>query len=188
MNVIAFLLTPKRVAALKAKDVLHMQNPTQPSRPTTALARNFLASRIATDQNVSLTLAFELIINDDLEPEESWHTLAAKCEPIIRFQFDQHLTLDITKWNVAKRLALHATNDSVRMMASGPDNELQPFEKSDLLPHYLLASTLTAYDGGGGLTTIWPHVRKGLKADIGSFWRWLAQEVRKLPFPAAHPY
>ena len=65
-------------------------------------------------------------------------------------------------------------------MSSVPEEELQPYDESDLLPHFLLAAVISEH----ARTTIlmgWSHVRHHLKEEIGTFWRWLAQAVRALP-------
>ena len=65
-------------------------------------------------------------------------------------------------------------------MSSVPQEELKPYDQNDLLPHFLLAAVLAEQLDASILMT-WPQVRPHLKAEIGTYWRWLAQAVRDLP-------
>lgn len=56
---------------------------------------------------------------------------------------------------------------------------LAPYEQDDLLPHLLLAAVLAA-EMNASMVTIWDDVSKTVEQPIGSYWRWLAQEARRL--------
>jgi len=139
-------------------------------RETEQLARNLFVARVASDRNISLASALKIIKAETLSFNESWHTLAVKCQ-VFNSAHDNHIT------------GMVAPSDSACLslrMSSVPQAELNTYDQNDLLPHFLLAAVL-AERFGASILMAWPYVRPHLKKEIGTYWRWLAQAVRTLP-------
>ena len=139
-------------------------------RETEHLARNLFIARVASDRNISLASALKTIKEQTLPFNESWHTLAVKCQ-VFNSMHDNHVT-GIAPSHDGLGLSLR--------MSSVPQAELKPYDQNDLLPHFLLAAVL-AERLGASILMAWPYVRPHLKKEIGTYWRWLAQAVRTLP-------
>ena len=141
-------------------------------RETEHFARNLFVARVASDRNISLANAIRTIKAENLTFNESWHTLAVKCQVFNTVQFDNHIQSMLAPPEDGTDLSLR--------MSSVPEEELKPYDEDDLLPHFLLAAVVAEH----ARTTIlmgWSHVRHYLKEEIGTYWRWLAQTVRTLP-------
>ena len=146
-------------------------------RETTSLARNLFIARIASDQNTTLATAIKKIKVNNLTFSEPWHTLAARSATLNTVHFANHMT------SMMDASAEDDDADKSLRMSSVPDEELKPYEKADLLPHYLLTAVI-AVRARGSMLMVWPHVREHVKEEIGTFWYWLAQEVRALSVSA----
>lgn len=138
-------------------------------RETEHLARNLFVARVASDRNISLASALKTIKAESLSLNESWHTLAVKCE-VFNTAHDN---------NIIGTVPPSSSCVSLRL-SSVPEAELKPYAQDDLLPHFLLAAVL-AENLGASILMPWPYVRPHLKKEIGTYWRWLAQAVRDLP-------
>jgi hypothetical protein len=139
-------------------------------RETDYLARNLYLARVASDRNISLASALKTIKAETLPLNESWHTLAVKCQ-VFNSAHDNHIT------------GMAALSDGPCLnlrMSTVPQEELKPYDQNDLLPHFLLAA-VHAERLGASILMAWPYVRPHLKKEIGTYWRWLAQAVRDLP-------
>jgi hypothetical protein len=164
--------------------------PKEEIRPTEHLARNLLVTRIASDRQISLASALKRIKTKKLVPNEAWHTLAGTCIDMTRGQFATHMQL--LHEHVASNLGLQEdlasgngkerSNETSVRMACSPIEEakLKPYDQNDVLPHFLLAAAL-AEQMRGSILMSWPYVSPVLQEEIGTFWHWLAQEVRALP-------
>ena len=144
--------------------------PKEDIRETDHLARNLFAARVASDRNISLASALKTIKAESLPFNESWHTLAVKCQ-VFNSAHDNHIT------------GMVAPSDGACLslrMSSVPQAELKPYDQNDLLPHFLLAAVF-AERFGASILMAWPYVRPHLKKEIGTYWHWLAQAVRALP-------
>lgn len=60
-------------------------------RETEQLARNLFVARVASDRNISLASALKIIKAETLSFNESWHTLAVKCQ-VLNSAHDNHIT------------------------------------------------------------------------------------------------
>lgn len=140
-------------------------------RETEHLARNLFVARLASDRNISLASALKTIKAGTLSFNESWHTLAVKCE-VFNSAHDNHITGMVAPSAAGAYLSLR--------MSSVPQAELKPYHQNDLLPHFLLAAVF-AERFGASILMAWPYVRPHLKKEIGTYWHWLAQAVRALP-------
>jgi hypothetical protein len=138
-------------------------------RETEHLARNLFIARVASDRNISLASALKTIKAEPLSLNESWHTLAVKCE-VFNTAHDNKIIGTVPPSSSCVSLRL----------SSVPEAELKPYAQDDLLPHFLLAAVL-AENLGASILMTWPYVRAHLKKEIGTYWRWLAQAVRDLP-------
>ena len=141
-------------------------------RETEHFARNLFAARVASDRNISLANALRTIKAENLTLNESWHTLAVKCQVFNSVQFANHIQSMLAPSQDGPDLSLR--------MSSVPEEELKPYDENDLLPHFLLAAVIAEH----ARTTIlmgWSHARHHVKEEIGTYWRWLAQTVRTLP-------
>ena len=146
--------------------------PNEEFRETEHFARNLFVTRVASDRNVSLANALKIIKTENLTVNESWHTLAVKCQVFNTVQFANHIQSLLEPSEDGPDLSLR--------MSSVPEEELSPYDENDLLPHFLLAAVVAEH----ARTTIlmgWSHARHYVKEEIGTYWRWLAQTVRTLP-------
>jgi hypothetical protein len=144
---------------------------------TEAFAQNLLVARIAVDRNITLASALKRIRNKTLVPTEPWHTLAGKCRALNVDQFYDHLA------SLMHPSEEDGPDESVRMSTLPDNEELKPYDQSDLLPHFLFAASLAEH-GRTSILTAWQYVGPYLNEEIGTFWHWLAQEVRALPCSA----
>ena len=125
--------------------------PKEEVRETEHLARNLFVARVASDRKINLASALKKIKAENLTFNESWHTLAAKCRALNSVQFDEHITSMLDP-------ADEDGPDRSLRMSSVPDAELKPYDKNDLLPHFLLA-TVIAEHARASILMPWPHVR-----------------------------
>ena len=144
---------------------------------TEHFAHNLLVARIAADRNITLATALKRIRSKNLAPTEPWHTLAAKCRALNIDQFYNHLA------SLMHPPEEHGPDESVRMSTLPDNEELKPYDQSDLLPHFLFAASLAEH-GRSSILTAWQYIGPYRNEEIGTFWHWLAQEVRALPFSA----
>ncbi len=142
-------------------------------RETEHFARNLFVARVASDRKISLASALKKIKTENLTLNESWHSLAAKCQALNSVQFGEHIA------SMLEPADEDGPDRSLRM-SSVPDAELKPYDENDLLPHFLLAAVIAEH-ARASILMAWPYVRPHLKEEIGTFWRWLAQEVRAIP-------
>ena len=143
--------------------------PKEDIRETEHLARNLFVARVASDRNISLANALKTIKAENLSINESWHTLALKCQ-LFTGEHDNNTTGMVPPSTTCLGLRV----------SSVPQAELKPYDQNDLLPHFLLAAGLAEHLAASILMT-WPYVRPHLNKEIGTYWRWLAQAVRDLP-------
>jgi hypothetical protein len=127
---------------------------------TDELAKNMFIARLVADNGLDLTAAIETYKQQLPLFDRTWHDLAETC-------------------NNDRTLQLQSGGKARNFEVSG---KLEPYEEADLLPHLLFAATLAA-DMNASMVTIWDDVSKTIEQPIGSYWRWLAQETRRLSLP-----
>ena len=131
---------------------------------TDELTRNMYLARLVADFDIDLTLAIETYKQQLPLLDHTWHDLA------------QTSTTD-------RELHIKSGGQARNFEVSG---RLEPYENDDLLPHLLLTALLAA-EMNASMITIWDDVRQTIGEPIGSYWRWLAQETRRLSFPTTQP-
>jgi hypothetical protein len=127
---------------------------------TDELTRNMYIACLVTDFHIDPTLAIETYKQQLPLLDHTWHDLA------------QTYTTD-------RELHIKSGGQARNFEVSG---RLEPYESDDLLPHLLLTALLAA-EMNASMITIWDDVRHTIGQPIGSYWRWLAQETRRLSFP-----
>ncbi len=124
---------------------------------TDELAKNMFIARLVADNRVDLSTAIETYKQQLPVFDRTWHDLAQTC--------DTDRGLHIKSGGKARNFEV--------------SGKLEPYEDTDLLPHLLLAAALAA-EMNASMVTIWDDVSKTVGQPIGSYWRWLAQETRRL--------
>jgi|GEM_PF-1774541 len=125
---------------------------------TDELTRNIFIARLATDEQITLNTAIEKYKQELPIPSQAWHDLAAKSS--VPNRIDEGLV------------------GHLRSLPTPYD--VPHCEEDDLLPHYLLTAVL-ADEMNASMLTIWRDVEQHTSSPIGTYWHWMAQEVRKLP-------
>lgn len=129
---------------------------------TDDLTKNIYIARLAADRHLNLTTAIETYKQELPLFDRTWHDLAQTC-------------------NTDRDLHMKSGGQARNFEVSG---NLEPYEDTDLLPHLLLTAVLAA-EMNASMITIWDDASKIVTQPIGSYWRWLAQETRRLPLPTA---
>ena len=124
---------------------------------TDELAKNIFIARLVADNSIDLPAAIETYKKELPLFDRTWHDLAQIC-------------------HTDRSLQIQAGGQARNFEVSG---NLEPYEDDDLLPHLLLAAVLAA-EMNASMITIWDDVKGTIKQPIGSYWRWLAQEARRL--------
>lgn len=124
---------------------------------TDELAKNIFIARLVTDNNIDLNTAIETYKQQLPLLDRTWHDLAQTC--------DNDRSLQIQSGGQARNFEV--------------SGDLEPYGQDDLLPHLLLAAVLAA-EMNASMITIWDDVKETTVEPIGSYWRWLAQEARRL--------
>ena len=124
---------------------------------TDELAKNIFIARLVADNSIDLPAAIETYKKELPLFDRTWHDLAQIC-------------------HTDRGLQIQAGGQARNFEVSG---NLEPYEGDDLLPHLLLAAVLAA-EINASMITIWDDVKGTIKQPIGSYWRWLAQEARRL--------
>lgn len=125
---------------------------------TDELAKNMFIARLAAQNGLDLIGAIETYKQELPVFDRTWHNLAQTCD-------------------TDRGLHIKSGGQARSFEVSG---NLEPYEDAeDLLPHLLLAAALAA-EMNASMVTIWDEVSKSVGEPIGSYWRWLAQETRRL--------
>lgn len=128
---------------------------------TDELAKNIFIARLVADNSIDLTTAIETYKQELPLFDRTWHDLAQTC-------------------HTDRGLQVKSGGQARNFEISG---KLEPYEDDDLLPHLLLAAVLAA-EMNASMITIWDGVKETVAQPIGSYWRWLAQEARRLSLVA----
>lgn len=128
------------------------------ARPTDELAKNIFIARLAADEGVNLATAIKRYKKEGPVLDDAWHDLAEKCAAPSR---------------LTAGAAVH-----IRDVAA--PGELAHYDETDVLPHLLLTAVLAA-EMNASMITIWRDVSKHVGKTIGTYWRWMAQQARRLP-------
>ena len=127
---------------------------------TDELAKNIFIARLVADNSIDLPAAIETYKKELPLFDRTWH--------------------DLAQCHTDRGLQIQAGGQARNFEVSG---NLEPYEGDDLLPHLLLAAVLAA-EMNASMITIWDDVKGTIKQPIGSYWRWLAQEARRLSLSA----
>lgn len=124
---------------------------------TDELAKNLFIARLVADNAIDLPAAIETYKQQLPLFDRTWHDLAQTCA-------------------TDRGLHIKSGGNARNFEVSG---KLEAYEDDDLLPHLLLAAVLAA-EMNASMVTIWDDVSKTVGQPIGSYWRWLSQETRRL--------
>ena len=127
-------------------------------RTTDDLAKNIFIARLAANERVNLATAIKKYKKEVPVLDNAWHDLAEKCAAPSR---------------LTAGAAVH-----IRDVAA--PGELAHYDETDVLPHLLLTAVLAA-EMNASMITIWRDVSKHVGKTIGTYWRWMAQQARRLP-------